>query len=122
MHLRATQYAILPEPRLTILRRIGGWTGAFTGPELDGALPKANGIEFRVSTNGDPIASEQINRGKMEYFDLRKSEWHRKAEPRLPSSKSVSAIAYRSGCKQETNGSSASSMHLHAQFNEEKLR
>ena len=42
------------------------WTGASTGPELDGALAKADGIEFRLPYNSDPIAREKINRGEME--------------------------------------------------------
>lgn len=50
------------------------WTGASTGPELDGALAKANGIEFRLPYNSDPIAREKINRGEMEYFDLHLSQ------------------------------------------------
>ena len=36
--------------------------------------------------------------------------------------RSASAIAYRSPCKQEANGFSASSMHLRSLFDEEKLR
>lgn len=50
------------------------WTGASTGPELDGALAKANGIEFRLPYNSDPIAREKINRGEMEYFDMHLSQ------------------------------------------------
>ncbi|MBV1918004.1 MAG: acetyl-CoA hydrolase/transferase family protein [Sphingomonadaceae bacterium] len=50
------------------------WTGASTGPELDGALAKAKGIDFRLPYNSDPTAREQINRGEMEYFDLHLSE------------------------------------------------
>jgi succinyl-CoA:acetate CoA-transferase len=50
------------------------WTGASTGPELDGALAKAKGIEFRLPYNSDPIAREQINRGEMEYFDMHLSQ------------------------------------------------
>ena len=46
------------------------WTGASTGPELDGALAKADGIEFRLPYNSDPIAREKINRDEMEYFDM----------------------------------------------------
>src|SRR5690606_28112578 len=44
------------------------WTGASTGPELDGALAKADGIEFRLPYNSDPIAREKINKGEMEYL------------------------------------------------------
>jgi len=54
--------------------RIRVWTGASTGPELDGALAKAHGIEFRLPYNSDPIAREQINRGEMEYFDMHLSQ------------------------------------------------
>ena len=50
------------------------WTGASTGPELDGALAKADGIEFRLPYNSDPIAREKINSGAMEYFDMHLSQ------------------------------------------------
>ncbi|WP_043150855.1 acetyl-CoA hydrolase/transferase family protein [Sphingobium sp. Ant17] len=50
------------------------WTGASTGPELDGALAKADGIEFRLPYNSDPIAREKINRGEMDYFDMHLSQ------------------------------------------------
>jgi succinyl-CoA:acetate CoA-transferase len=54
--------------------RLRIWTGASTGPELDGALAKADGIEFRLPYNSDPIAREKINSGKMEYFDMHLSQ------------------------------------------------
>jgi succinyl-CoA:acetate CoA-transferase len=54
--------------------KIRVWTGASTGPELDGALAKAKGIEFRLPYNSDPVAREQINRGEMEYFDMHLSQ------------------------------------------------
>jgi succinyl-CoA:acetate CoA-transferase len=54
--------------------RVRIWTGASTGPELDGALAKANGIEFRLPYNSDPVAREKINRGEMEYFDMHLSQ------------------------------------------------
>ncbi|RBO51612.1 propionyl-CoA--succinate CoA transferase [Rhodovulum sp. BSW8] len=50
------------------------WTGASTGPELDGALAKAGGIEFRLPYNSDPIAREKINAGEMNYFDMHLSQ------------------------------------------------
>lgn len=50
------------------------WTGASTGPELDGALAKADGIEFRLPYNSDPIAREKINSGQMDYFDMHLSQ------------------------------------------------
>ena len=54
--------------------RLRVWTGASTGPELDGALAKADGIEFRLPYNSDPIAREKINCGEMEYFDMHLSQ------------------------------------------------
>jgi len=50
------------------------WTGASTGPELDGALARAGGIEFRLPYNSDPIAREKINAGEMSYFDMHLSQ------------------------------------------------
>lgn len=54
--------------------RVRVWTGASTGPELDGALAKADGIEFRLPYNSDPIVRDKINRGAMEYFDMHLSQ------------------------------------------------
>ncbi len=54
--------------------RVRIWTGASTGPELDGALANADGIEFRLPYNSDPVAREKINRGEMEYFDMHLSQ------------------------------------------------
>ena len=54
--------------------RVRVWTGASTGPELDGALAEADGIEFRLPYNSDPVAREKINRGEMEYFDMHLSQ------------------------------------------------
>ena len=54
--------------------RLKVWTGASTGPELDGALAKADGIEFRLPYNSDPIAREKINKGQMEYLDMHLSQ------------------------------------------------
>ncbi|HEY0182262.1 MAG TPA: acetyl-CoA hydrolase/transferase family protein [Rhodopila sp.] len=50
------------------------WTGASTGPELDGALAKVDGIEFRLPYNSDPVVRDKINRGQMEYFDMHLSQ------------------------------------------------
>jgi succinyl-CoA:acetate CoA-transferase len=50
------------------------WTGASTGPELDGALGKANGIEFRLPYNSDPVVRDKINRGEVEYCDMHLSQ------------------------------------------------
>lgn len=66
--------------RMTALREAGDpmrikvWTGASTGPELDGELAAADGIEFRLPYNSDPIAREKINTGKMEYLDMHLSQ------------------------------------------------
>ena len=54
--------------------RIRVWTGASTGPELDGALARAKGIEFRLPYNSDPVVRDQINRGEMDYFDMHLSQ------------------------------------------------
>jgi succinyl-CoA:acetate CoA-transferase len=54
--------------------RVRVWTGASTGPELDGALAKSNGIDLRLPYNSDPIAREKINRGEMEYLDMHLSQ------------------------------------------------
>jgi succinyl-CoA:acetate CoA-transferase len=54
--------------------RVRIWTGASTGPELDGALARANGIEFRLPYNSDPVCRDKINRGEMEYLDIHLSQ------------------------------------------------
>ncbi len=54
--------------------RLRVWTGASTGPELDGALARADGIEFRLPYNSDPVARDKINRGEMDYFDMHLSQ------------------------------------------------
>jgi succinyl-CoA:acetate CoA-transferase len=54
--------------------RVRVWTGASTGPELDGALAKSNGVDLRLPYNSDPIAREKINRGDMEYLDMHLSQ------------------------------------------------
>ncbi|MBU1383261.1 MAG: acetyl-CoA hydrolase/transferase family protein [Alphaproteobacteria bacterium] len=54
--------------------RLNVWTGASTGPELDGALAKADGIELRLPYNSDPVAREKINSGEMEYLDMHLSQ------------------------------------------------
>ena len=54
--------------------RVKVWTGASTGPELDGALAEADGIELRLPYNSDPVARERINRGEMEYLDMHLSQ------------------------------------------------
>ena len=54
--------------------RVKVWSGASTGPELDGALAKADGIDFRLPYNSDPIARQKINAGEMNYFDMHLSQ------------------------------------------------
>jgi succinyl-CoA:acetate CoA-transferase len=54
--------------------RVRVWNGAPAGPELDGTLARADGIEFRLPYNSDPIVREKINRGEMEHFDLHLSQ------------------------------------------------
>ncbi|WP_308721082.1 acetyl-CoA hydrolase/transferase family protein [Komagataeibacter xylinus] len=50
--------------------RIRLLTGASTGPELDGALAKVNGISFRMPYNSDPGLRARINKGETEYLDM----------------------------------------------------
>ena len=50
------------------------WSGASTGPELDGALARANAVEFRMPYNSDPTARDKINSGAMEYLDMHLSQ------------------------------------------------
>ncbi len=45
-------------------------TGASTAPELDGALARAGGIEFRLPYQSDPELRARINRGEIEYMDI----------------------------------------------------
>jgi succinyl-CoA:acetate CoA-transferase len=54
--------------------RVRVWTGASTGPELDGVLARADGVEFRLPYNSDPVAREKINAGQMEYLDMHLSQ------------------------------------------------
>lgn len=50
--------------------RVKIWSGASTGPELDGALAEADGISFRMPYNSDAALRNRINKGETEYFDL----------------------------------------------------
>ncbi|WP_042270572.1 acetyl-CoA hydrolase/transferase family protein [Paraburkholderia heleia] len=45
-------------------------TGASTAPELDGALAKVGGIDFRLPYQSDPELRVRINRGEIEYMDI----------------------------------------------------
>jgi len=50
--------------------RIGVWSGASTGPELDGALAAAGGISMRLPYQADPECRSAINNGLSEYADI----------------------------------------------------
>ncbi len=50
--------------------RVGVFTGASTGPELDGALAAANGMQIRLPYQSDPAVRKRINDGDMEYVDI----------------------------------------------------
>ena len=50
--------------------RVGVFTGASTGPELDGALAAANGMQVRLPYQSDPAVRKRINDGDMEYIDI----------------------------------------------------
>ena len=52
--------------------RVGVFTGASTGPELDGALAAANGMQVRLPYQSDPAVRKRINDGDMEYGYLGK--------------------------------------------------
>ena len=45
-------------------------TGASTAPELDGALARAGGIDFRLPYQSDPELRASINSGQIEYMDI----------------------------------------------------
>ncbi len=46
------------------------FTGASTGPELDGALAMAGGIHLRLPYQSDPETRKRINAGEMDYMDI----------------------------------------------------
>src|ERR1700675_1387215 len=48
----------------------GGWTGASTAPELDGALASVDGIDLRMPYQSDPVSRAKINAGRMDYLDV----------------------------------------------------
>ncbi|RYD26654.1 MAG: acetyl-CoA hydrolase/transferase family protein [Lysobacteraceae bacterium] len=54
--------------------RVNLWTGASTGPELDGALAAVDGIAQRLPYSADPVAREKINRGEIDYLDMHLSQ------------------------------------------------
>jgi succinyl-CoA:acetate CoA-transferase len=50
--------------------QVSVFTGASTGPELDGALAMAGGIHLRLPYQSDPETRKRINTGEMEYMDI----------------------------------------------------
>ncbi|HMK22036.1 MAG TPA: hypothetical protein VK466_06855 [Terriglobales bacterium] len=50
--------------------QVSVFTGASTGPELDGALAMAGGIHLRLPYQSDPETRKRINSGEMEYMDI----------------------------------------------------
>jgi succinyl-CoA:acetate CoA-transferase len=46
------------------------WTGASTGPDLDGALAAVDGMNLRLPYMSDPISRAKINAGEMDYVDM----------------------------------------------------
>ena len=50
--------------------KVSVFTGASTGPELDGALAKADGVNLRLPYSGDPEMRKRINNGETDYMDI----------------------------------------------------
>lgn len=50
--------------------KVGVLTGASTGPSLDGALARAEAIEFRTPYQSDAVLRSQINTGKVRFVDM----------------------------------------------------
>src|SRR6201998_1489930 len=50
--------------------QVSVFTGASTGPELDGALAMAGGIQLRLPYQSDPETRKRINAGEMDYMDI----------------------------------------------------
>lgn len=50
--------------------KVSIYTGASTGPELDGALAKADAVDLRVPYNGDAEMRKRINAGETNYMDI----------------------------------------------------
>ncbi|HLZ41659.1 MAG TPA: hypothetical protein VKQ11_11895 [Candidatus Sulfotelmatobacter sp.] len=50
--------------------QVSVFTGASTGPELDGALAMAGGIHLRLPYHSDPETRKRINAGEMDYMDI----------------------------------------------------
>ena len=54
--------------------KVNVYTGASTGPELDGALAMAGGMQLRIPYQSDPITRKLINSGEMQYIDMHLSQ------------------------------------------------
>ena len=54
--------------------RIGVFTGASTGPELDGALGEANAMSLRLPYQSDAAVRSRINSGECNYLDIHLSQ------------------------------------------------
>lgn len=50
--------------------KVSVFTGASTGPELDGALAKAHGINLRLPYSGDAEMRKRINAAEADYMDM----------------------------------------------------
>jgi succinyl-CoA:acetate CoA-transferase len=50
--------------------QVSVFTGASTGPELDGSLAMAGGMHLRLPYQSDPETRKRINAGEMEYMDI----------------------------------------------------
>jgi succinyl-CoA:acetate CoA-transferase len=50
--------------------QVSVFTGASTGPELDGALAMAGGIHLRLPYQSDRETRKRINAGEMDYMDI----------------------------------------------------
>src|SRR5580658_7627575 len=50
--------------------QVSVFTGASTGPELDGALAMAGGIHLRLTYQSDTETRKRINAGEMDYMDV----------------------------------------------------
>jgi succinyl-CoA:acetate CoA-transferase len=50
--------------------KVNVFTGASTGPELDGALAMAGAMQLRMPYQSDPITRKLINAGEMQYTDI----------------------------------------------------
>ncbi len=50
--------------------KVNVFTGASTGPELDGALAMSSAMQLRMPYQSDPVTRKLINAGEMQYIDI----------------------------------------------------